>query len=119
MEAKKLEYFKELLLVKKKELEDELGKLEEKFKVSQQDSSSDLSSHPTHMADISGDAEDREYRSCLITSMVEELAQVNRAIEKIYSDSYGVCEKCGSSISLKRLDAIPYAELCIKCGKNS
>ena len=119
MKAKELEYFKELLLAKKKELENELGELEKKFKVSQQDSSSDLSSYPTHMADISGDAEDRESRSCLITSMVEELAQVNRAIKKIYSDSYGICEKCNSKISPKRLEAIPYTELCIKCGKNS
>jgi len=43
------------------------------------------------------------------------LIQINKALEKIEKDDFGKCEKCHKEISLKRLDAIPWTPLCIKC----
>ncbi len=116
MDAKKLEHFKTLLLAKKKEFEEKLSQLEEKINLSQRESSSDLSSYPTHIADISGDAENRETISRSITLTVEKIAKIHNALKKIDTESYGICEKCDSKISSKRLEAIPYAKLCIQCG---
>lgn len=117
MEADKLDYFKRRLLKRKRQLEEQLADLEERFSLSQQESASDLSNLPTHMADLASDSESREECSYLIDSTVEELHRVNNALDKIYSDTYGICEKCGYEIHFERLKAIPYAELCIKCGK--
>lgn len=41
--------------------------------------------------------------------------KINKALEKIENGVYGVCERCGEDISIKRLDARPVAELCINC----
>ncbi len=41
--------------------------------------------------------------------------QIDHALLRIKDSSYGVCEKCGEPISEKRLEAIPYTSLCIKC----
>jgi DnaK suppressor protein len=44
-----------------------------------------------------------------------ELALINKALVKIESGSYGACESCEEEISQKRLDALPFADKCIKC----
>ena len=37
--------------------------------------------------------------------------KIDRALEKIEEDSYGVCDVTGEEIPLKRLEAIPYASM--------
>lgn len=41
--------------------------------------------------------------------------KLQKALKKINSDDYGVCEDCGASIKFERLLARPTAELCIAC----
>ncbi len=41
--------------------------------------------------------------------------KINKALEKIEKGTFGVCERCGEDISVKRLEARPVAEMCIKC----
>ena len=36
-------------------------------------------------------------------------------IGRITEGPYGVCQSCGTSIAEERLEAIPYARLCIEC----
>ena len=43
------------------------------------------------------------------------LKKINKALEKIKKGEFGECERCGDEISIKRLDARPVAELCIRC----
>lgn len=43
------------------------------------------------------------------------LAKVTDALGRIEDKSYGVCEDCGEPIPKARLDAIPYANLCVNC----
>ncbi len=43
------------------------------------------------------------------------LKKIDEAISRIESGTYGVCESCGGSISLKRLEARPVTTLCIEC----
>ena len=45
----------------------------------------------------------------------ESLAKVNRAIEKYESGTYGICDQCGKPIEPGRLEALPYASLCLNC----
>lgn len=45
----------------------------------------------------------------------QELKQVNRAIERVRDDEYGMCIKCGDDIAQGRLDALPYTDFCIHC----
>ena len=43
------------------------------------------------------------------------LKKIDLALQKIDDGSFGVCEECGDSISLKRLQARPETTLCIRC----
>jgi DnaK suppressor protein len=43
------------------------------------------------------------------------LGQVNDALGKFDKGTYGLCEDCGDKIDRARLQALPYATLCIQC----
>lgn len=45
----------------------------------------------------------------------ETLADVRRAEEKIAESTYGTCDRCGRDIAPERLEALPWATLCIEC----
>ena len=45
-----------------------------------------------------------------------ELIQEHRsAIEKVQSETFGICDECEGPIAPQRLAAIPWARLCVKC----
>jgi DnaK suppressor protein len=43
------------------------------------------------------------------------LAEVVRAQEKLADGSYGTCDRCGGPVGEARLEAMPWATLCIDC----
>lgn len=43
------------------------------------------------------------------------LRWVNRALKKMELGTYGICERCGQPIAVERLEALPWAILCIDC----
>ncbi|OFW24237.1 MAG: hypothetical protein A3H27_15785 [Acidobacteria bacterium RIFCSPLOWO2_02_FULL_59_13] len=44
-----------------------------------------------------------------------QLLEVESALDRLNSGEYGVCANCGTSISSKRLQAIPWATYCVDC----
>jgi RNA polymerase-binding transcription factor len=48
-------------------------------------------------------------------SIAGTLAEVDRALEKVDQGTYGQCDNCGQPISSERLEAIPFATLCVTC----
>lgn len=52
----------------------------------------------------------------LIEGMRENLADIDRALAKLEAGSgFGVCERCGNDVGDERMEAIPWARLCIAC----
>jgi DnaK suppressor protein len=47
-----------------------------------------------------------------------EIEQIDLALTKITIGDYGVCESCGDDISPRRLQAIPWARLCVECARD-
>lgn len=47
------------------------------------------------------------------------LSKVKWALAKIEEGTYGLCESCGRSIPLARLDVLPYATLCVDCARRA
>ena len=43
------------------------------------------------------------------------LRLVDRALAKMDAGTYGTCERCGRPIGAERLEALPWAMLCISC----
>lgn len=56
-----------------------------------------------------------EKRLALEKKVKENLAEVERALEKFDKGTYGRCDICGKPIDPARLEALPYASLCLSC----
>lgn len=58
---------------------------------------------------------EREQEISLANSILERIAQVERALERLDEGGYGWCERCGNPIPAERLAAFPSATLCVSC----
>lgn len=67
------------------------------------------------VVDVALDAAQDELNSQLAEVESRELSNVEAALEKMRDGSYGKCEGCNENIPLVRLQALPYATLCIQC----
>ncbi len=56
-----------------------------------------------------------EKRLALEKRIKDELAKVEHALQKFEKGTYGLCDICGQSIALDRLEALPHASLCVNC----
>ncbi|GBE06801.1 MAG TPA: RNA polymerase-binding protein DksA [Nitrospirae bacterium] len=43
------------------------------------------------------------------------LKKIDEAVERIDTNTYGICENCSNQIGIKRLEARPVTSLCIDC----
>ncbi|HZK48711.1 MAG TPA: TraR/DksA family transcriptional regulator [Thermoleophilia bacterium] len=72
--------------------------------------------HPRlHMAENAAYTLDRQMELTLGENARHVLARIERALAKLESGSYGLCDSCGASIEAARLEAVPYAGFCIDC----
>jgi DnaK suppressor protein len=76
---------------------------------------SKTTSMPTNMAELGTDNFERELTLSLMGSETSALEQINGALERIEDGSFGQCVECGKKIPQPRLEAIPYAALCVEC----
>ena len=65
--------------------------------------------------DFALDTASDEIYSRLAEAESRELAHIQYALEKMDEGSYGKCEACNCNIPLARLQALPYATLCVSC----
>jgi DnaK suppressor protein len=72
---------------------------------------------PADFADQVTRRENDDVLDRLKETTVEELRQVNRAIESYERGGYGFCERCGDEISPARLAAIIDATTCLRCAE--
>lgn len=73
-----------------------------------------------HSADWSEQAQERQNDEVLEAIGNEsraELNQINHAIERMDTGTYGNCCTCGEKINLERLQAVPYTDHCISCAE--
>ena len=108
--------FRAILLQARGRIAGDLQHLEDdSLKINQRDASGDLSGYSFHMADMASDNFEREFTLGLASSEQQSLNAIDQALRKIDDGGYGICEECSKPIPLKRLAAMPYARLCIKC----
>ena len=69
--------------------------------------------------DAALDTAQDELSSQLAEVESRELANIELALERIRSDEYGVCDGCGEGIPMARLQALPYATMCIQCQREA
>ena len=70
---------------------------------------------PKDLADIAAEDIDRNTLEALEAQELNRLNKIDSALARIKNGKYGICMSCSEKIPLERLEAIPYALLCIKC----
>lgn len=58
-------------------------------------------------------SQENDMRKNLLVEAEQGLSMVNAALLRMENGNYGVCTECGEDIGEGRLNAIPYAWLCI------
>ena len=119
MTRQELKRYKDLLIKERARLNDELSTLKKNnMNKSQRDASGDLSSYTFHMADMASDDYERDFSLGRATEEQKTLYAIDEALKRIDDRTYGNCLQCDKPISRKRLQALPYTELCILCQKS-
>ncbi|MGJ8623085.1 MAG: TraR/DksA family transcriptional regulator [Yoonia sp.] len=70
---------------------------------------------PADLEDQAIDLEDDEVLEGIGRAHQQELRLLNDALQRIEAGTYGICQKCGDTISTARLEAVPYAMICKTC----
>ena len=70
---------------------------------------------PKDLADIAADDIDRKTLEALSSHDIKRLRLIDSAVSRIRNERYGVCMRCNKKIPQERLEAIPYALMCIEC----
>ena len=110
MSKSDLQYYRNLLLEKRREIIGDVGSMEsEAFK-----GGSNLSNMPIHMADVGTDNFEQEFTLGLIESERQTLREIQEALVRIDTGTYGICQGTGKAIPRVRLEAVPWAKYTIE-----
>jgi len=101
-------HFKEILLLRKSELEKILFNITNEIKEISRCDIKDEGDLATASMD-SG----RDYQ--IFLNQKKELEEINEALKRIEKGTYGICEICDEPIQIERLKIKPYAKYCIIC----
>ena len=108
--------FKKLLLDLRDHIIDGVSFLAtDNLKRSHRDASGELSGYSLHMADAGTDTFDREFALSLVSNEQEALYEIEEALKRLEHNTYGICGNCEKPILKARLEAVPFARLCVSC----
>jgi len=69
------------------------------------------------LVDAAADIYERSKVLSFIQRLEEKVEQLDRAIQMVEEDRYGVCEICGDDIPPERLEIVPETTLCVRCAQ--
>ena len=67
-----------------------------------------------HLGDVATATFDREMASTLEDNSTHVLNEIDAALARIDEGTFGTCSRCGEPIGSERLEALPWATLCIE-----
>ena len=108
MDQKKLKTVRERLLLKKKEILEAYRKNKSYGMEADGEATQDI-------ADKAANSYTKEFLFSLSNTERELLQMVDAAIVRIDARRYGVCAACEEEMNAKRLEAVPWARLCLSC----
>jgi DnaK suppressor protein len=115
MSAIDTEHFRELLLEERKRVAAAIQNIHDDHQGSMSDETGEDAVYDNHLADTATETYDRELDYTLEENSEHVLADIDAALKRIDDGTYGTCTNCGKQIPVERLEARPYATLCIDC----
>ena len=73
----------------------------------------DASAFGMHQADAGSDAYDRDFALSLLGKEQDALYEINEALKRIETGTYGLCEGTGVRVPEERLEAMPFARFSV------
>ncbi|RMH97353.1 MAG: TraR/DksA family transcriptional regulator [Calditrichaeota bacterium] len=109
-----LEYFRQLILQKRRDALAEIEMLEARLEDAQENSGG----YTYHMADSGTDAMEKEMLALMISRLRKYIGYLDRALDRIANKTYGICKITGKPIPKERLEAVPHTETTVEAKLN-
>jgi RNA polymerase-binding protein DksA len=114
------EHFRDALLEERQRVEHALTTLREEHPGSLDDEVEEVSATAdNHLADTASATLGREIDYTLGENAEQVISEIDAALQRIDGGTYGVCTNCGREIPRERLEANPWASLCIDCKRKA
>ena len=110
-----------LLLEERDRTLEALHHVEEEEEEPQAVSSGDHGPDPSHVADSASDTQEQEADFLTATRLSAHLAEVDDALRRLRDrpDEFGLCSDCGRTVDDRRLELVPWTQLCVICARKS
>jgi RNA polymerase-binding protein DksA len=110
--------FRDLLLEERGRVAAALENLHEDHQGSLGEETGEDAVYDNHLADTATETYDRELDYTLEENSEHVLADIDAALKRVEEGTYGTCTNCGKPIPEERLEARPWATLCIDCQRD-
>ena len=113
------ERFREALLDERRRVEHALATLRDEHRGSLDEEVEEIGASDNHLAETATATLGREIDYTLGENSGQVLAAIDSALQRIDEGTYGSCVSCGGQIRYERLEATPWASLCIDCKRKA
>ena len=108
------EHFRTTLLEERERVQRAIANLREDHPGTVDEEAEEMSgSSDNHLADTASVTLDREIDYTLEENSGHVLSEIDAALKRIEDGTYGICTVCGKEIAPERLEAYPWASLCM------
>jgi DnaK suppressor protein len=104
---------REILLEKRSSLVSQVERLQKD--VAESTEATENSKSPLNSAENASDTYEQDFAFMSMESEEELLRKIDRALQRLRENKYGQCEECEKTINPERLEALPWATMCVKC----
>lgn len=104
---------KKRLLAKKAELERSIAALTQAHPTPV--SSTEAHEGPNDTEDVTTDFLETQKEQSIMVNQQALLTLVENALQRLENGTYGLCQQCHEAIAPRRLEALPWAERCVRC----
>ena len=114
------EQFRDALLDERRRVEHALATLRDEHHGSLDDEVEEVAgTTDNHLAETASATLGREIDYTLGDNAEQVIAEIDAALKRIEDGTYGTCTNCGREIPVQRLEANPWASLCIDCKRRA
>lgn len=109
-----LDHFRARLLDERHHLRRQLGLVRDEVGASAPDATlPPYESFGQHGSDQASDLLEREFDRAVELDLHSQLSEVDAALERVRSGTYGTCATCAEPIAHERLEALPWTRWCV------
>jgi DnaK suppressor protein len=108
--ARSYDAFEKALVLRKRELNARIADLLDDVTVQ---------GEPDDEGDVAIQNYSTDWAAAALERARRTLGEVEAALDRIRTGDYGVCDMCHMSIPRARLDALPWARLCVGCAERN